>query len=55
MHPTAGIDASNYVATFDKAFNFTVIVSLIFIIGLTMTCSILFTGTTKRGIKQQPR
>jgi cytochrome c oxidase subunit II len=37
MHPTAGIDASNYVATFDKAFNFTVIVSLIFIIGLTVT------------------
>ncbi len=42
MHPTAGIDASNYVATFDKAFNFTVIIALIFIIGLTANHALFY-------------
>ena len=37
MHSTVGIDASNYVATFNTAFYFMVAVSLIFFIGLTAT------------------
>jgi len=37
MHSTVGIDASNYVATFNTAFYFMVAVSLIFLIGLTLT------------------
>ena len=36
MHPTAGIDASNYVSSFNTAFYFMVGVSLIFLIGLTL-------------------
>ncbi len=37
MHPTVGNDASNYVSTFNIAFYFMVVVSLIFLIGLTTT------------------
>jgi cytochrome c oxidase subunit 2 len=37
MHPTIGLDASNYVASFDKAFYFMAGVALFFIIGLTAT------------------
>lgn len=37
MHPTVGIDASNYVSTFNTAFYFMLAVSLIFLIGLTIT------------------
>jgi cytochrome c oxidase subunit II len=37
MHSTVGIDASNYVATFNTAFYFMVAISLIFLIGLTAT------------------
>jgi cytochrome c oxidase subunit II len=37
MHSTVGIDASNYVATFNTAFYFMVGVSLVFLIGLTLT------------------
>ena len=36
MQPTAGIDASNYVSSFNTAFYFMVGVSLIFLIGLTL-------------------
>jgi cytochrome c oxidase subunit 2 len=36
MHSTTGIDASNYVSTFNTAFYFMVGVSLIFLIGLTI-------------------
>jgi cytochrome c oxidase subunit II len=37
MHSTVGINASNYVSTFNTAFYFMVWVSLIFLIGLTFT------------------
>jgi cytochrome c oxidase subunit 2 len=37
MHPTIGTDASNYVSSFNTAFYFMVIVSLIFLIGITTT------------------
>ena len=37
MHPTLGTDASNYVSTFNTAFYFMVIVSMIFLLGLTAT------------------
>jgi cytochrome c oxidase subunit 2 len=36
MHSTTGIDASNYVSTFNTAFYFMVGVSLIFLVGLTI-------------------
>ncbi len=36
MHPTTGIDASNYVSSFNTAFYFMVGVSLVFLIGLTV-------------------
>ncbi len=37
MYSTTGIDASNFVATFDKAFYFTLGISLVLLIGLTVT------------------
>src|SRR3989339_2247975 len=36
MQPTPGIDASNYVSSFNLAFYFIVAVSLLFMIGLTV-------------------
>jgi cytochrome c oxidase subunit 2 len=36
MHSTTGIDASNYVSTFNTAFYFMVGVSLVFLLGLTI-------------------
>ena len=35
MYSTAGIDPSNYVSTFDTAFYFIIVISLIFLTGLT--------------------
>ena len=35
MYSTTGIDASNYVSTFDTAFYFIAGISLVFLIGLT--------------------
>jgi cytochrome c oxidase subunit 2 len=37
MYSTTGIDASNFVATFDKTFYFTLGISLVLLIGLTVT------------------
>ena len=37
MYSTTGIDASNFVATFDKAFYFTLGISIVLLIGLTVT------------------
>jgi cytochrome c oxidase subunit II len=37
MHPTTGIDASNYVSTFNTAFYFMLAVALLFLVGLTAT------------------
>lgn len=36
MYSTTGIDASNFVATFNRAFYFTLVISLILLIGLTV-------------------
>jgi cytochrome c oxidase subunit 2 len=36
MYSTAGIDASNFVETFNKAFYFTLIISLVLLVGLTV-------------------
>ncbi len=36
MYSTTGIDASNYVATFNTAFYFTLVISLVLLIGLTV-------------------
>ena len=36
MYSTTGIDASNFVATFNKAFYFTLGISLVFLLGLTV-------------------
>ncbi len=36
MYSTTGIDASNFVTTFDKAFYFTLIISLVLLTGLTV-------------------
>lgn len=37
MYSTTGIDASNFVATFNKAFYFTLGISIVLLIGLTVT------------------
>lgn len=36
MYSTTGIDASNFVATFNKSFYFTLVISLVLLIGLTI-------------------
>jgi cytochrome c oxidase subunit 2 len=36
MYSTTGIDASNYVSTFDRAFYFIAVISLVFLIGITI-------------------
>ncbi len=37
MYSTSGIDASNFVSTFNTAFYFIVGISLVLLIGLTVT------------------